>query len=50
LEVGQVLVGIHYSGICGKQIDEIVGPGADPYLRQFLGVASEHRIPRIRPA
>jgi S-(hydroxymethyl)glutathione dehydrogenase/alcohol dehydrogenase len=37
LDVGQVLVGIHYSGICGKQIDEIVGRRPDPYLPHLLG-------------
>lgn len=38
LETGQVLVQIHYSGICGKQIEEIQGTGgADPYLPHMLG-------------
>lgn len=38
LETGQVLVRIHYSGICGKQIEEIKGTaGPDPYLPHLLG-------------
>lgn len=38
LDVGQVLVKIEYSGICGKQLDEINGTrGIDPYLPHLLG-------------
>lgn len=38
LAVGQVLVKIAASGICGKQIDEITGKrGEDPYLPHLLG-------------
>ncbi len=38
LEVGQVLVRVKYSGVCGKQIDEIKGRrGNDPYLPHLLG-------------
>ncbi len=38
LEPGQVLVKIHYTGICGKQIEEIKGVmGKDPYLPHMLG-------------
>ena len=38
LGAGQVLVRIHYSGICGKQIEEIQGTGGpDPYLPHMLG-------------
>lgn len=38
LDVGQVLVKIDYSGICGKQIDEITGRrGDDPYIPHLLG-------------
>lgn len=38
LEFGQVLVKIHYSGICGSQIGEIVGAkGEDKYLPHLLG-------------
>ncbi len=38
LGVGQVLVEIDHSGICGKQIDEITGrQGKDPYIPHLLG-------------
>ncbi|GIX46862.1 MAG: dehydrogenase [Candidatus Tectimicrobiota bacterium] len=38
LGVGQVLVRVMYSGICGKQLDEISGRrGDDPYLPHLLG-------------
>lgn len=38
LDVGQVLVKMHYAGVCGKQIDEITGrQGADPHLPHLLG-------------
>ncbi len=38
LDVGQVLVKVHYSGICGKQLEEISGRrGHDPYLPHLLG-------------
>ena len=38
LEVGQVLVKIHYSGICGSQLGEIDGAkGEDKYLPHLLG-------------
>ncbi len=38
LGVGQVLVQVKASGICGKQLDEISGrQGADPFLPHLLG-------------
>ena len=38
LRKGQVLVKIKYSGICGKQIDEIEGVGGkDEFLPHLLG-------------
>lgn len=38
LAVGQVLVKIHYSGICGSQLGEIEGvKGEDKYLPHLLG-------------
>ena len=38
LEYGQVLVKIHYSGICGSQIGEINGvKGPDVWLPHLLG-------------
>ena len=37
LEPGQVLVKIDYSGICGKQLEEIEGTRKDPFLPHMLG-------------
>ena len=38
LKDGQVLVKLYYSGICGKQIEEIDGLGGpDPYIPHLLG-------------
>ena len=38
LDVGQVLVRIHYSGICGSQLGEIDGAkGEDKFLPHLLG-------------
>lgn len=38
LDVGQVLVAVDHSGICGKQIDEITGrQGKDPHIPHLLG-------------
>ena len=38
LDFGQVLVKIHYSGICGSQLGEISGvKGPDAYLPHLLG-------------
>lgn len=38
LDVGQVLVKVHYSGICGSQLGEIDGAkGEDRYLPHLLG-------------
>ena len=38
LDFGQVLVQIHYSGICGSQLGEITGvKGSDSYLPHLLG-------------
>ena len=38
LDVGQVLVQVHYSGICGSQLGEIDGAkGEDRYLPHLLG-------------
>jgi S-(hydroxymethyl)glutathione dehydrogenase/alcohol dehydrogenase len=38
LDVGQVLVKVEYSGVCGKQMEEISGRrGDDPYLPHLLG-------------
>lgn len=37
LAAGQVLVKMEYSGVCGKQIDEISGRRDDPFLPHLLG-------------
>jgi S-(hydroxymethyl)glutathione dehydrogenase/alcohol dehydrogenase len=38
LDVGQVLVKMSFSGICGKQLEEISGKrGHDPYIPHLLG-------------
>ena len=38
LDVGQVLVRVHYSGICGSQLGEIDGvKGPDRFLPHLLG-------------
>ena len=38
LDAGQVLVDVCYTGICGKQIEEITGArGEDPFLPHLLG-------------
>ena len=38
LAVGQILVKVEFSGICGKQLEEIDGKrGEDPYLPHLLG-------------
>jgi len=37
LQAGQVLTKIYYSGICGKQIEEIQGTRPDPFFPHMLG-------------
>jgi S-(hydroxymethyl)glutathione dehydrogenase/alcohol dehydrogenase len=38
LDIGQVLIEVKASGVCGKQLDEISGKqGPDPYLPHMLG-------------
>tara|TARA_B100000963_G_scaffold56560_1_gene44626 strand:- start:1906 stop:2940 length:1035 start_codon:yes stop_codon:yes gene_type:complete len=50
LEKGQVLVKLKYSGICGKQIDEINGIGGrDKYLPHLLGHEGSGTIISIGP-
>ena len=50
LKIGQVLVKIHYSGICGKQIEEITGKrGPDPYLPHLLGHEASGIVEMIGP-
>lgn len=50
LEKGQVLVKIFYSGICGKQIDEINGVGAiDKYIPHCLGHEASGKVIKVGP-
>jgi len=50
LDVGQVLVKVEHSGICGKQIDEISGrQGEDRYLPHLLGHEGGGEVVEIGP-
>ena len=50
LEVGQVLVRVEYSGICGKQIDEITGrQGEDRFIPHLLGHEGGGEVIEIGP-
>jgi S-(hydroxymethyl)glutathione dehydrogenase/alcohol dehydrogenase len=50
LDVGQVLVKLHYSGICGSQIGEIQGvKGADRFLPHLLGHEGSGEVLAIGP-
>jgi S-(hydroxymethyl)glutathione dehydrogenase/alcohol dehydrogenase len=50
LSVGQVLVKILYSGICGSQIGEIEGAkGEDKYLPHFLGHEASGTVLSVGP-
>ena len=50
LDVGQVLVKIHYSGICGSQLGEIDGvKGEDKYLPHLLGHEGSGTVLAIGP-
>ena len=50
LEIGQVLVKIHYSGICGSQLGEIDGAkGADAYLPHLLGHEASGTVLAVGP-
>lgn len=51
LEPGQVLVRIHYSGICGSQLGEIDGAkGEDKYLPHLLGHEGSGIVEGVGPA
>ena len=51
LDVGQVLVKVAYSGICGKQLEEISGKrGEDPYLPHLLGHEGSGVVVDVGPA
>ena len=50
LAVGQVLVKVHYSGICGSQIGEIDGAkGEDKYLPHLLGHEASGTVIDVGP-
>lgn len=50
LNVGQVLVRVHASGICGSQIGEIDGvKGPDAYLPHLLGHEGAGRVEAVGP-
>ncbi|HSW70968.1 MAG TPA: zinc-binding dehydrogenase, partial [Gammaproteobacteria bacterium] len=50
LEVGQVLVKVHYSGICGSQLGEIEGiKGEDKFLPHLLGHEGSGTVLAIGP-
>jgi S-(hydroxymethyl)glutathione dehydrogenase/alcohol dehydrogenase len=50
LEVGQVLVKIHYTGICGSQLGEIDGAkGPDRFLPHLLGHEASGTVVAVGP-
>ena len=50
LGVGQILVKMLHSGICGKQIDEITGKrGPDPYIPHMLGHEGSGIVTAVGP-
>jgi S-(hydroxymethyl)glutathione dehydrogenase / alcohol dehydrogenase len=50
LDVGQVLVKVHFSGICGSQLGEIDGAkGEDKYLPHLLGHEGSGTVLEIGP-
>ena len=50
LDVGQVLVEFHYSGICGSQLGEIDGvKGPDKWLPHLLGHEASGKVVAIGP-
>ena len=50
LEFGQVLVDIHYSGICGAQINEIdAAKGPDKFLPHLLGHEGSGVVREVGP-
>lgn len=51
LLAGQVLVKLSYSGICGKQLEEMDGRGGpDPYLPHLLGHEGSGQVIDVGPA
>lgn len=50
LEVGQVLVKVHFSGICGSQLGEIDGAkGEDRFLPHLLGHEASGTVEEVGP-
>ena len=50
LEVGQVLVSVHYTGICGSQLGEIDGAkGEDRFLPHLLGHEGSGVVDAVGP-
>ena len=50
LEVGQVLIKIHFSGICGSQIGEIDGAkGEDRFIPHLLGHEASGSVMKVGP-
>jgi S-(hydroxymethyl)glutathione dehydrogenase/alcohol dehydrogenase len=49
LDVGQVLVKVEHSGICGKQIDEIVGRQEDKFIPHLIGHEGGGEVVEIGP-
>lgn len=50
LDIGQVLVELAYSGICGSQLGEIDGvKGPDPWLPHLLGHEGSGKVLAIGP-
>lgn len=50
LDVGQVLVKVHYSGICGSQLGEIDGAkGEDKFLPHLLGHEGSGTVVEVGP-
>jgi S-(hydroxymethyl)glutathione dehydrogenase/alcohol dehydrogenase len=48
-EKGQLLVRIHYSGFCRKQLEEMAGTRPDPYLPHLLGHEGAGIVEAIGP-
>lgn len=49
LGFGQVLVKVGHSGVCGKQIDEVLGKRPDPYIPHLLGHEGAGVVEEVGP-
>lgn len=50
LQIGQVLVKVHYAGICGAQVNEIMGrKGEDKYLPHMFGHEGSGEVMTVGP-